>query len=63
MRVLDFAVKILVIIIYIPILLVVLPWWVVGVIIQTVLKITTSYQIKYVTPHSLIEAVLEELFW
>ena len=62
MRALDFTVKILVIIIYIPIVLVVLPWWLVMVIIQTVLKITTSYQIRYMSPHTLIEAVLEELF-
>lgn len=62
MKALELAIKIWVVIIYIPILLVVLPWWLVVVIIQTVLKITTSYQIEYVTPHSLIEAVLEELF-
>lgn len=62
MKALELAIKIWVVIIYIPILLVVLPWWLVAVIIQTVLKITTSYQIEYVTPHSLIEAVLEELF-
>lgn len=62
MKALELAIKIWVVIVYIPILLVVLPWWFVAVIIQTVLKITTSYQIRYMSPHTLIEAVLEELF-
>ena len=62
MKALELAIKIWVAIVYIPILLVVLPWWLVVVIIQTVLKIATSYQIRYMSPHSLIEAVLEELF-
>ena len=62
MKALELAIKIWVVIVYIPILLVVLPWWLVAVSIQTVLKITTSYQIRYMSPHTLIEAVLEELF-
>lgn len=62
MKALEFTIKIWVVIVYIPILLVILPWWLVAVIIQTVLKITTSYQIRYMSPHTLIEAVLEELF-
>lgn len=62
MKALELAIKIWVVIVYIPILLVVLPWWLVAVIIQTVLKITTSYQIRYMSPHTLIGAVLEELF-
>ena len=62
MKGLELAIKIWVVIVYIPILLVVLPWWLVVVIIQTVLKIATSYQIRYMSTHTLIEAVLEELF-
>ena len=62
MKALELAIKIWVVIVYIPILLVVLPWWLVVVIIQTVLKIATSYQIRYMPPHTLIEAVLEGLF-
>lgn len=62
MKALELAIKIWVVIVYIPILLVVLPWWLVAVIIQTVLKLTTAYQIRYMSPRNLIEAVLEELF-
>lgn len=62
MRSREFAIKILAVIIYIPILLVILPWWVVAVCIQTLLKIATSYEFRYVAPHVLLEAVLEELF-
>lgn len=62
MKLLEFAVKILVVIIYIPILLVTLPWWIIAVFIQTALKITTSYEVRYIAPHSFIQSVLEELF-
>lgn len=62
MKVLEFIVKIWVVIVYIPVLLVILPWWFVAVCIQVVLKITTSYEVRFMTPHVLLEAVLEELF-
>ena len=62
MKALDFAMKILVVIIYIPILLVILPWWIVAICIQAVLKIATSYEVRFMSPHVILEAVLEELF-
>lgn len=62
MKALEFAVKILSVIIYIPVFLVILPWWFVAVCIQAVLKIASSYEVRFMTPHDLLEAVLEELF-
>ena len=62
MKALEFAVKILSVIIYIPVFLVILPWWFVAVCIQVVLKITASYEVRFMTPHDFLEAVLEELF-